>query len=317
MTTAEALINGLKAAGEPTRLRVLALLADHELTVTELTQILGQSQPRVSRHLKLLVEAGLIRRFSEGTWAFYRATDQGLSEQLIPLIPKEDPEISRDLDRLQQVIEERAQKAQDYFAENANAWDELRALHVADEAVEAAFLKKSQGLRPQKLLDIGTGTGRILEIFAGQIELGIGVDLSSEMLALARFKLESQGLSHCQVRRADLFALPFEGGEFDLITLHQVLHYLDRPQAAIREAARTLAPGGRLIIADFAPHDLEFLRENQAHRRLGFADAEIQEPLKMAGLTLHDPLYLTPPNTNKGAQKQPLTVTVWCADKSK
>lgn len=310
MLTAETLINGLKAAGEPTRLRILALLADHELTVTELTQILGQSQPRVSRHLKLLVEAGLIRRFSEGTWAFYRAADEGLTRQIIPLIPMEDAEIARDLDRLASVFAERAQRAQDYFTQHAAEWDELRALHIEDEVVEQALLAKAPATINAHL-DIGTGTGRILEIFASKAERGVGVDLSSEMLALARVRLEQAGLTQAQVRRADLFALPFDDGEFDFITLHQVLHYLDRPAGAVREAARVLRPGGRLVVADFAPHAQEFLRDAHAHRRLGFDDAEIMDAMRMAGLAPHDPVYLTP----KKPAAQPLTVTIWAADK--
>ncbi len=310
----DALLAALKAAAEPTRLRLVALLARAELTVTELTLILGQSQPRVSRHLKLMVEAGLIERYQEGSWAFYRLNDRGeggaLGARLIELFPDDDDELVRDGERLERVLDERRERAQDYFAHNAAEWDRIRSLYIPEEAVEAALLKAAQGRKIETMLDLGTGTGRILQVFAEQIDHGTGLDLSLDMLSVARANLSAAGASHVQVRRGDLLALPFSDRQFDLVTVHQVLHFLDKPGQALDEAARVLAPGGLLLVADFAPHSLEYLREDQAHRRLGFSDEEIAELLRMAGLTPRDPLHLKP---EKGSDAK-LTVTLWAAE---
>lgn len=310
----DALLAGLKAAAEPTRLRLVALLSRAELTVTELTHILGQSQPRVSRHLKLMVEAGLIERHQEGSWAFYRLHDQGvggaLGDSLINLIPDDGPELARDRDRLEDVMAERAARAQAYFADNADQWDRIRTLYIPEEAVEAAMLDAAKGRRIDNMLDLGTGTGRILQVFADRIGHGVGVDLSLDMLTVARANLNGDSERHIQVRRGDLFALPFGDDAFDLVTVHQVLHFLDKPARALSEAARVLQPGGLLLVADFAPHSLEFLREDQAHRRLGFADHEIAEALKMAGLFPRAPIHLKP---EKGSDAK-LTVTLWAAE---
>lgn len=302
-------LNGLRATAEPTRLRLLALCAEGELTVSELTQILGQSQPRISRHLKLLSEAGLLERFREGSWTFYRLASEGagaeLAARVLALLPS-DLELRRDRERFADIKRARAHVAADYFRRNAAEWKTLRALHVPEDRVEQAMqelaLKGLPKSRRRSLLDIGTGTGRVLEVFAPHVERALGVDLSHEMLAIARANLEKAGLGHCQVRQADMYQLPLADGAYDLVTIHQVLHYADRPADAIREAARVLKPEGRLLIVDFAPHDLEALRHEHAHRRLGFRDDEMQDWLAAAGL--------------KGALRKtlpgkPLTVVLW------
>jgi len=310
----DALLAALKAAAEPTRLRLVALLARAELTVTELTHILGQSQPRVSRHLKLMVEAKLIERYQEGSWAFYRLNDAGvggaLGVRLIELLPDQDEELARDAERLETVLDERRERAQSFFADNAAEWDRIRALYIPEEAVEAALLDAAKDHRIETMLDLGTGTGRILQVFADKIRHGIGIDLSLDMLSVARANLSAASVGHVQVRRGDLLALPFGDNQFDLITVHQVLHFLDKPARALAEAARVLAPGGLLLVADFAPHSLEYLREEQAHRRLGFADDEIADALRMAGLAPRDPVHLKP---EKGSDAK-LTVTLWAGE---
>lgn len=309
MSTLETLVDGLRAAGEPTRLRILALLARAELTVTELTSVLKQSQPRVSRHLKLLTDAGLIDRAREGAWVFYRTGDgektAALREALSGLLPERDATLFRDLERLEVVRAQRTEQAQRYFSANAAEWNRLRSLHVAETDVEAALLKLVEGRKFDAHLDIGTGTGRILELLSGQVARSLGVDLSPDMLAIARARLTQAGLARAQVRLADLFELPAEDSTFDLVTLHQVLHYLDDPGRAVTEAARVLRPGGALLIADFAPHDIETLRAEHQHRRLGFDRREVAGWLESAGLRLSSAVDL-PPDQPHG-----LTVSLW------
>jgi ubiquinone/menaquinone biosynthesis C-methylase UbiE/DNA-binding transcriptional ArsR family regulator len=278
----------LKAAGEATRLRILALLAEAELTVSDLTDILRQSQPRLSRHLRLLAEAGLVERFREGSWAFFRLAERAggaeIARALIGRLDANDPIIVRDRERLAAVRAARAAAAQNYFRRHAAEWDRIRKLHVADAAVEEAIRAALADKPIRALLDLGTGTGRMLELFAGDIERGLGLDLSLDMLAFARARLDRAGLKHCSVRQGDIYDLALPRNSFDVVIVHQVLHFLDDSAHAIREAARVLQPGGRLLVVDFAPHDLEFLREEYAHRRLGFAAETVTQWLEAAGL---------------------------------
>jgi ubiquinone/menaquinone biosynthesis C-methylase UbiE/Fe2+ or Zn2+ uptake regulation protein len=309
--TLDRLVETLKAAAESSRLRILALLSRGDLTVSDLTEILNQSQPRVSRHLKLLLEAGLIGRYQEGSWAFFRLADADAArefvEGLVGRVHDGDPQIERDLERLAAVKRRRQERAAGYFSANAASWDEIRALHAPDRAVEAALVKLV-GKRPfQSMLDLGTGTGRLLELFAPLYRRGVGIDMSREMLAVARANLDKAGVANAQVRQGDIYAPPVERDGFDLVTMHQVLHYLDDPAAAIREAARLLRPAGRLVIVDFAPHELEFLREEHAHLRLGFSDRQIADWLGEAGLDLEDSQEFEP----RGAGEGRLTVKLW------
>jgi len=310
------MVDTLKAAAETSRLRILALLSRGDLTVSDLTDIMGQSQPRVSRHLKLLLEAGLIGRYQEGSWAYFRLSDDESARDfvggLIARIDEQDGAIGRDLERLTSVKRRHQEKASSYFDANAESWDQLRALHAPDTAVEAA-LREAIGNQPfQAMLDLGTGTGRMLELFAPLYRRGVGIDLSREMLAVARANLDRAGIATAQVRQGDLLALPFERDSFDLVTVHQVLHYLHEPALAIREAARVLRHAGRLAIVDFAPHSLEFLRDEYAHLRLGFADRQIVEWMQEAGLE-HVETRTFAPDTGKAAG---LTVKMWlCRDR--
>jgi ArsR family transcriptional regulator len=298
---------GLRAAAEPTRLRLLALCAEGELAVSELTQILGQSQPRVSRHLKLLCDAGLLRRLREGAWIFYgletEAESANLARTMVDLLPADDARLARDRERLAAVRKARAKKAAAYFRANAARWNEIRSLHVDDALVEAALLRIfAKDREVGNFLDVGTGTGRILEIFGPKVRRGIGVDLSREMLALARANLNQASFKHCQVRLGDMYALPLADASTDVAVFHQVLHFADEPSAAITEVARVLRPSGRLVVVDFAPHDLEYLRSQHAHRRLGFSDRELGLWFRMAGLEVEGTETLA---------GNPLTVKIW------
>jgi ubiquinone/menaquinone biosynthesis C-methylase UbiE len=309
----EALNTALKAAGEETRLRVLALLAEAELTVSDLTDILRQSQPRISRHLKLLVEAGLVERFREGTWAFFRLAEHGagadVARALIERLEPGDQTVRRDHERLASVRQARAAAAQAYFRAHAAEWDRIRKLHVADEAVEEAIRAALSEKPFRSLLDLGTGTGRMLEMFGPDIERGLGLDLSLDMLLLARDRLERAGLRNCSVRQGDIYDLPLANGSFDVVILHQVLHFLDDGARAIREAARVLRPGGRLLVVDFAPHEQEFLREQFAHRRLGFAPDTVTQWITASGLepVMHKSLAPEPGSESK------IAVSLWLA----
>lgn len=311
MADLESILAGLRAAGEETRFRLLALFTKAELTVSEVTQILRQSQPRVSRHLKLMSDAGLIERIREGTWVFYRLSESGagreLVERLSQFVPWDDPVLRRDLERLEAVRRARDEEAQSYFAANAAHWDRLRALHIPETEVEEALLSFVGEAQVSSYLDLGTGTGRILEVVAPRARRAVGIDLNNEMLSLARARIEKARLNQAQVRRGDIFELPYADSSFDLVTIHQVLHYLEDPSAAIHEASRVLMPGGRIVIADFAPHMLEFLRDQHQHRRLGFSDKEAAQWCKAAGLTLTQSRAL-PPRGEKG-----LTVMLWMA----
>jgi ubiquinone/menaquinone biosynthesis C-methylase UbiE len=304
----DAFLAMLRAAAEPTRLRLLALCAEADLSVGELTQIVGQSQPRVSRHLKVLCDAGLLDRAPEGTSVFYRMTGDydgtRLAETLLDFIPLDDPIVALDRERLDAIRQSRGAAAAGYFRENAAHWHEIRSLHVDDAEVEAALTRIVGEIRPEMLLDIGTGTGRVLQLLGPGLRRGLGVDLSREMLAVARANLERAGLRNCALRQADMYQLPLPDDSFDMITLHQVLHFAENPQAALREVFRVLRPGGYVLLVDFAPHELEHLRADHAHRRLGFSDGQVHQWFEAVGLETEETVYLP---------GDPLTVCIWRA----
>ncbi|HBF32115.1 metalloregulator ArsR/SmtB family transcription factor [Rhizobium sp.] len=309
----DSLVDLLKAAGEPTRLRLLALLEAGDLTVSDLTDILGQSQPRISRHLKLLAEAELVDRYQEGAWAYFRLKQDGAAARLARLLleetSKSDPVLLRDGDRLGAVKRARAEKAQAYFSRNAAEWDELRRLHVNDSEVERALVSLIGERNVDALLDLGTGTGRILQLLQDRYQRAVGIDASRDMLAVARANLDKANVTKASVRQGDILNLPLDGGEFDIVIIHQVLHFLVEPEMALQEAARMLKPGGQLIIIDLAPHKLEHLREEHAHIRLGFSHQLMGDWLTKAGFNLLNAVDVAP-------RQQPgdaLTATLWLA----
>ncbi len=302
----DTVLAGIRAAAEPTRLRLLALCSAGELTVTELTEVLGQSQPRVSRHLKVLCDAGLLERFREGAWVFYRAVRDGAGAQLVravlALLPEADEAMALDRRRLAEVKRARAEAAAAYFRANAARWNSIRSLYVDEAEVEAAVSRAVLAAPVRDLLDIGTGTGRMLEVLGPRVRNAVGIDASREMLAVARAHLDRAGCGNCSVRQADMYRLPFADATWDAAVLHQVLHYAHTPEAVLVEAARVLRPGGRLVVVDFAPHHLEFLRDEHNHRRLGFGDDEMAAWFRLAALAPAAPMRLP---------GDPLTVVVW------
>lgn len=304
----DALLIKLRAVAEPTRFRLLAVCADADLSVGELTQIVGQSQPRVSRHLKILCDAGLLDRAPEGTSVFYRMTGDAegmrLAEALLAFLPPEDPVVAQDRTRLKAIIQTRGAAAAEYFRDNAAQWHEIRSFHIDEAEVEAALSGIVSNIKPESLVDIGTGTGRVLELLGPALRRGMGIDLSREMLAVARVNLERAGLRNCALRQADMYQLPLPDDSFDMATLHQVLHFAENPQAALREVFRVLRAGGHVLIVDFAPHELEQLRTDHAHRRLGFSDGEVEKWFEAAGFDAEDAMHLP---------GDPLTVCIWRA----
>ena len=301
-----------RSLADPTRLRIVALLRAMELSVGELAQVLGQSQPRVSRHVKILIGSGVAERRKEGSWVFLSL---GRPERVAPLfalldawaaVDGEDPWAVADAARLAAVRADRAAAAERYFALHAKDWDELRSLHIAETEVEAAIARALGDGPIGRLVDVGTGTGRMLELFAGKAEGALGIDRSPEMLRMARVKLVEAGLP-AEVRQGDMYALPLGSGSADTVIIHQVLHYAQQPASAVAEAARLLGPGGRLLIVDFAPHEREELRARDAHARLGFADEAVLGWMAAAGLDARVVEHL------EGGE---LTVTLWQGERS-
>ncbi len=310
LADAATLVGALRAAGEATRLRLLALLAEGEHSVKDLTEILGQSQPRVSRHLKLLADAGLVTRNAEGAWAYYRLADNEdaaeLGRWLVQRLDGDDSDRSRDRLRLEAVRASQQAQAAAYFAKVAPRWDELRQLHVPEEAVEAAILDAVAGRVVDLVIDLGTGTGRMLELLQRHYRRAIGIDASREMIAVARAKLAAANISHAQVRLGDIADLDASIGLADLIIIHQVLHYFDDPGRAIAQARRALKPGGEMLVVDFAPHALEFLRSEHAHRRLGLSEGQMLGWARAAGLAVAGLTSFPPSHDAEG-----LTVCLW------
>lgn len=307
-------VDCLKSIAEPSRLRILRVLAEGDLTVSDLTHILNQSQPRVSRHLKLLLETELIGRWQEGSWAYFRLVSTGEKADLVTsLLAEVDPAdstVQRDLERMETVKQRRRDAAAAYFAQNAASWDEIRTHHVAETEVEQALLEIAGEGPFNAVLDIGTGTGRVLELFAPHFRSAVGIDASREMLGIARANLETAKIQNCEVRLGDVYNMPVERNAYDLIVIHQVLHFLDDPAAALREAARSLSPWGRLVLVDFAPHEKEFLRNEHQHQRLGFETETIHGWFADVGLSVGKTRALS---MEGGSVHDPLTVMIWTA----
>jgi ArsR family transcriptional regulator len=281
-----------RALADPTRMRIVHLLEAMELAVGEIALVVGQSQPRVSRHIRILVDAGLVERRKEGSWVFLSICSEAPAHALTAFLdaaapsPEEMLWIEADLARLAAVRAERARAAEQFFATHAEQWDALRALQAPEADVEAAMTTLLAGEPLGRLIDIGTGTGRIATIFANAADQVLGIDRSAEMLRLARGKLAEEANGKVRFMAGDFYDLPVADGSADTAILHQVLHYAQAPEKAITETARVLRPDGRLLVVDFAPHEHEELRLRDAHARLGFSDRQMGGWFAAAGLDL-------------------------------
>lgn len=303
-----------KALGDPTRLRVARLLSAMELAVGELAQVLGQSQPRVSRHVGILCDAGLAERRREGSWVFLRQSEpEGASAALIEAVQAllataeaTEPEFAAlceaDRRKLAAIREAREAAAETYFARHASEWDELRALHSADAEVERRLADALADAPLGHLLDIGTGTGRMAELFADKADRVVALDKNLEMLRVARAKLQHLPTARIELVQGDFADLPLPDASFDTVILHQVLHFATDPAPALTEAARVLRTGGRIAIVDFAAHQREELRDRHQHARLGFTDRQMADLLRAAGFAASAPVAL------EGGD---LTVKIW------
>ncbi|MFN3452004.1 MAG: ArsR/SmtB family transcription factor [Sphingorhabdus sp.] len=287
------LLNIMRALADPTRLRIVSLVLRLELSVGELVQILDQSQPRVSRHIRILDEAALLERRKEGSWVFLRPGAVLEDVRLTSLLKEADvtqaKAFQKDLARLDEVRNARTNMAATYFAAHAEEWDFLRSLHVADSEVEAKIAQILHSAPLGSVLDVGTGTGRIVELFAASASRFVALDNSPEMLRLARAKIANFSAdiaSKVEIKLGDFNMLPVGDGEFDTVIFHQVLHYAQDPEAVIAEAIRTVAADGRLVIVDFAAHDHEELRTVHAHARLGFTDDFMRNAFAAHGLQM-------------------------------
>lgn len=308
----------LRALADTTRLRIMRLLSTMELAVGELAQVLGQSQPRISRHVRILCDAGLAERRKEGSWVFLRsaigedrAPPLGAAAARLLAVGESDDagfaaRCAEDRRHLAAIRAAREASAAAWFARNAEEWDTLRSLHAADEPVEAALSEALGTAALGALLDVGTGTGRMAELFAPRAERVTGLDMSPEMLRLARARLQGLPADRVDLVQGDFLALPFAGGAFDTVLFHQVLHYAQDPGAVLAEAARVARPGARIAVVDFAAHDREELRSRHAHARLGFSDEQMLAFLTSAGFTADPPVALP---GNK------LTVKIWTGRK--
>ena len=317
MTGGATLIDILRGLADPTRLRIMRLLTRMELAVGELAQVLDQSQPRVSRHIRILAEAGLAERRREGSWVFVRgalgANGSPLAGSVAALIDRgegNDPAFAAQAEadrlRLGQIRSARESRAADYFARHAAQWDVLRSLHSADSTVEAALERLLGSERIGRLLDVGTGTGRMAELFEPLADAVVALDNSPEMLRLARARLQHLAPGRVELVQGDFATLPFGDAGFDTVLFHQVLHYAQSPEAVLAEAARVTRPGGRVAIVDFAPHDREELRSAHAHVRLGFSDAQVRALLSAVGFA---------PGASESLPGEELTVMIWTAER--
>jgi ubiquinone/menaquinone biosynthesis C-methylase UbiE len=305
----EHLLASLRAAAEPTRLRLLALAARGAFCVMEFTEILGQSQPRLSRHLKLLCDCGLLDRVREGAnvWFALPTGDQGaLPRELVARLPPDDPILEADRRQAARVLAERARIASESFRQKGADWDEMRALDLPAQAVEDALLSLVPPGSDGRLLDIGTGTGRVLELLAPRVREALGVDASKAMLALARARLSGLDFAHCAVRLADMYRLPLSDQSFDTVVLQMVLHHAEDPAGAVLEATRVLSRGGQLLVIDLGEHDHTDVTGKLAHRWPGFSDQTMNEIFTSAGIAPRDPMTIA----------GPLPIRIWPATRT-
>ena len=277
------ILTQLRACAEPSRLRLLALCAKGSFCASELTEIMGQSQPRLSRHLRLLVEAGVLECSREGAHAWFSLAPGEVAEAVLRLLPRRDPAAEADARAASRIVAERSRSASAEFREQGAGWDEMRALGLPVAKVDSALmllLGADRGLGD--VLDLGTGTGRLLEVLAPHARQCLGIDASPAMLALARGRLAGGKLRHCKVRRADAYRLPLASRSQDVVLAQMLLHHAEDPPAMLAEAARVLRPEGLLVVVD-----LDAAMPDASLGRLrwpGFSNADMRQMMRAAGL---------------------------------
>ena len=313
----EQLVNALKSIAEPTRLRLLAILANNELTVSEITEVLNYSQPRISRHLKLMCDAGILDRVQEGAWVFYKAKKSGvggdLVKNIVELLPLDSQVVKKDSARLNEIYLEQAKKAAEYFEENASQWDSINQLYFSSDVVNDAILEeiKQVSNKYRKVYDLGSGTGNLVELLSEYAESVTGIDNSLPMLTIARAMLNSKSISNCDMRQGDICEINASNESADLITMKHVLHYMNNPLLIFGEAARLLRIGGKFILVDFASHNVERLRTDYAHRRLGFTNDDIQVWCDQSKLKINSVKDIS----KVSIDDEQLTVRLWIMEK--
>ncbi|HBA88778.1 MAG TPA: ArsR family transcriptional regulator [Geobacter sp.] len=276
----------LKALADPCRLRLVAVLLRAEFTVQELTQILAMGQSRISRHLKILTEAGVLSVKRQGTWSYYRVGDgNDFFRAIRPAVERELerlPERRDDLAAVALALEARRKRSLEFFDQHARSWDVLsRTLLPVPE-----YQERLLALVPSvdTLLEIGVGTGALLPDLARRAHKVIGVDHSPAMLEEARRRVADDGNGAAELRLGEMTHLPLADGGAGCVVANMVLHHAADPQAVLAEIARVLKPQGTLVLADLARHEREWAREQLADQWLGFEVEELQGWLKGAGL---------------------------------
>src|SRR5512133_3174193 len=281
------MLDTLKALADPCRLRLTAVLLAGEFTVQELTRILEMGQSRISRHLKILCEAGVLAVKHQGTWSYYRAgEDSNFFSAMRPVFERELeklPERSRDLAAVAEVLEGRRRRSQEFFDRHARQWDDLARTLLPVPAYRQRLL--DQVPEGATLLEIGVGTGGLLTELAARARQVIGVDHSPAMLEEARRRLTAAGIGGIDLRLGEMSHLPLPDAAVECVVANMVLHHAAEPVAVLREVRRVLKTGGVLLLADLARHEREAAREQLADQWLGFEEPELISWLKAAGFT--------------------------------
>ncbi len=282
------MLETLKALADPCRLRLTAVLLSGEFTVQELTRIMDMGQSRISRHLKILTEAGVLTVKRQGTWSYYRAGEEcRFFSAIRPAFERELEmltERSRDMAAVAEVLEERRRRSQEFFDRHARQWDDLaRTLLPVPEYHKRLIKQVPEGVT---LLEIGIGTGALLIELAARAANVIGVDHSPAMLEEARRRLANDGVSSVELRLGEMSHLPLSDGSVGCVVANMVLHHAADPAAVLAEIRRVLVPGGVLLLADLARHEREAAREQLADQWLGFEENELTDWLKLAGFAV-------------------------------
>ena len=272
-----------KAQADVTRIRLLNLLLHHELNVNEIVMVMGMGQPRISRHLKILTDCGLLKSRRDGLWVFYSASKDGRGGNFNEFYYKfiaGDSELNSDYAAMKGVLEEGSRERTRFFDSIASNWDDIKQSIFGDLNISSEILERIK--QCDVAADLGCGTGELLPYMKQKAKRVIGVDKSPKMLEEAEHRLASNGRG-IELRIGEIEHLPMRDGEADTAVINMVLHHLPSPDAGIHEAGRVLKSGGSLIIVDLEKHQNEEMRKNYEHRWLGFTRKNIERWLGAGG----------------------------------